>query len=154
MFSVGLDSLHHRLKIPEIIERIKNPEHIHAGLAGLIHKKSGHVVCVVAITHKVLAPEQHGKRGFLDVFLQSPDAVKGVLAQKPVHGIKGGATPHFHGPEPHTVHFFSYGQHVLGSHPGRQQRLVSIPKRIILNFDRVLRALFQKSIHQNLPSFS
>ena len=81
---------------------------------------------------------------------QGPDALEWIFTQEAVHGIECCASPHFHGPETNAVHFFSNGKHVLCSHPCGQQRLMPISKGVVLDFDGILLARFQKIVHKNL----
>ena len=122
------------LKISEIIDGIKHPKDINPHLGGFVHKQSRHIIRIVTISHQVLPSQQHGERGLFKIFFKDPNALKGIFTKKSVHGIEGGASPDLHSPESHAVHLFGYGDHILCPHPCCQQRLMPVPKCIILNF--------------------
>ena len=124
-------------KIAVIIQGIKGPEYIHAVSSCPLHKGLGNIICIIAVSHKVLGAEQHGKRGFGGIFFKCPDPFPGIFIQKAVHGVKSGATPGFKGPETNFIHQLGNRDHVLGSAPGGKEGLVAVTQGQIHNLDRV-----------------
>jgi hypothetical protein len=102
-------------------------------------KGVGHVVGIVAVAHQVLGAQQHGEGGLFEVALQGADPLPGIFVEKAVHGVEGGAAPGFHGPEPHLIHQFGHGDHVLGAAAGGEQALVAVAEAQIHDLHRIFR---------------
>ena len=109
------------LQVPRVIHGIENAEDInavcHSPLDELVHQ----VVSIVAVAENVLAAKEHLLRRLGHDLLQFTDALPGVFTQVADAGIKGGATPAFHGPEAQVVKFLGYGQHVIQAHASGKQ---------------------------------
>ena len=72
-------------------KRVEDPEDVHPGLGGVAHEPVGEIVGVVPVSHQVLAPEQHHGGGLLQDPLDGADPLPGVVPQKTVGGVEGGA---------------------------------------------------------------
>jgi len=58
-----LDPVHRALHVPDIVERIENTEDIHPVFIGRVDKPVDNIVRIVAVSHQVLATEEHLDRG-------------------------------------------------------------------------------------------
>ena len=56
-----LHSLHGVLEVAGIVERVENPEDVHAVFSGFFNKLIDDAVFVVTVSQKVLAAKQHLK---------------------------------------------------------------------------------------------
>jgi len=66
-------------KVAVIVQGIKGPEDIHTVGGGPLHESPGQIVCIIPISHQVLGPQQHGKRGFLHIAFQGANSLPGIL---------------------------------------------------------------------------
>ena len=130
----GLDR---HFPVAHVVKRVEDPEDVHPGLGGVAHEPVGEIVGVVPVSHQVLAPEQHHGGGLLQDPLDGADPLPGVVPQKTVGGVEGGAPPNLDGKVAHLVHALHEGNDVLGPHAGGQQRLVTVPKGGVGEFDGI-----------------
>ena len=59
MGAAFLDHRHNGFKVTIVIQGIKGSENIHAVVRRLFNKKFGHIIGIISVPHKVLAPQQH-----------------------------------------------------------------------------------------------
>ena len=64
--------LHRALHVPDIVERVKDPEDIHAVLIGGCNKTVDYVIGIMARPDQVLAAEQHLYRRMFQFCLERP----------------------------------------------------------------------------------
>jgi hypothetical protein len=136
------DFLHGRdgtLDVAGVVEGVKNPEDIHAVLGGLLHKMVNNVVAIVAVAQQVLATQKHLQPAVRHQRTECPQPLPRILVQKPDTRVIRGTTPTLHTPEPRGINISTRTHHVLSGHPGRHQRLVSIPKGQLCDPDLPLR---------------
>jgi hypothetical protein len=105
---------------------VEDAEDVHAVLDGPVAELVDDVIGVVAVADGVLAAEQHLGRRLLEPLLDFAETLPRVLFQEAEAGIEGGAAPAFDGVVADGVHELEDGDHVLGAHAGREERLVAI----------------------------
>jgi len=135
VFAVFEDDLDGGLEIPEVVEGVEDAEDIDAVVAGALHEGFHNIVRVVLISHQVLATQQHGEGGFLEVLFEGADALPGIFTEVTVHGVEGGPAPHFHGIIAHLVHQLGHMQQVFCPAPGGKEGLVAVAEAEVLDFD-------------------
>ena len=135
----GLDGRDDDFEVAVVVQGVEDPEDVHAVGGRPLDEGLGDVVGVVAVADQVLAAQQHRERGLLDVLLQDADALPGILAEEAVHRVEGRPAPDLHGPEADLVHHLGDREHVFGPAAGREQGLVAVAQREVLDLDGVLR---------------
>ena len=123
-----LHRVHGRLHVADVVHGVEHPEDVDAVLRGLFDEGLDGVVRVVVVSHDVLAPQQHLQPGIGHGLPDQPQALPGVFVQVPEARVERGAAPHLDRPEADLVEILGDGQHVLGAHARRQQRLVCVPE--------------------------
>ena len=116
------------LQIAHIIHRIEHPEYINAIDRSALNKLLYHIVRIMAVTKNILPAEQHLLGSIRHRLFNFTDPIPGVFAQKANAGVKGSPAPGFHRPVAYLIKFLSNGQHIVDTHTGRKQRLMSIAK--------------------------
>ena len=146
--AVLLHKLYRCLDVPGVVQSIENTHHINAVLQRLLNKGLYHIVSVMAVAQKVLAPQQHLQLGVGQALFQGAQALPGVFVQKAHAHVKGSAAPAFQGPVANAVQKGQHLHHVLQLHAGSRLRLVGVAQNGI----HYLKGIFS----HNLPyaSFS
>ncbi len=135
----GLRVVPHRFhgdfEIRQIVERIEDPEDIHARFRGVLYEGSNDIVRVIGVAHAIGAAEKHLGADVGDFFPQIAEAQEGVLVEKAHARIEGRAAPAFEAVEIVGVlrHAISDLEHVVAAHASGQKRLVGIAKSGIRN---------------------
>ena len=128
-----LARLFHRLnaglKIPHIVERVKNAEHVHSIGGSLLHKALHDSIFIVTVSQQVLAAKQHLQPALRKQFAEHTQPFPWILIQEANAGIESCASPAFHRPVAGIVDVFAGRDHVIHRHPGGEQTLVSISER-------------------------
>ena len=78
-----------KFHVPNIIDRVKNPENINSVLVGLSNEFLDHVIRIVPVPYEVLAPEQHLSIGIFHFFLDISQALPGIFVQVADAAVKG-----------------------------------------------------------------
>ena len=91
------DGVDGRAHLGDVVERIEDPEDVHAGLGGLLHKRAAHRIGVRGVTDGVAATQQH-----LDVHIrhglaQLIQACPRILEEEAHGHVVGGTAPGLHG---------------------------------------------------------
>ena len=114
------------LAVSNIVQTIEDQEDINAGLGGLGDEAIYHIVRIRGITQQVLTTQQHTQRSLLAVLFEHADALPRVFTQETDAGVKGCAAPHFDTLETKIVHLLQHGDHVLRTHAGGDQGLLTV----------------------------
>jgi hypothetical protein len=136
---VDLDRrLDRRLEVPEIVQRVENPEDIDAvdrtALDELLHQ----VVSVMAVAENILAAKQHLLWRIRHGGFQAANALPRVFSEVANTGIEGRPAPGLDRPEADLVEFAGDRQHVVDPHTRRKQALVRVTKHEFGNTERFL----------------
>ena len=126
---VDLDRrLYRRLEVPEIVQRVENPEDIDAvdrtALDELLHQ----VVSVMAVAENILAAKQHLLWRIRHGGFQAANALPRVFSEVANAGIERRPTPGLDRPEADLVELAGDRQHVVDSHTRGEQALVRVTK--------------------------
>ena len=123
-----LHGLHRGLEVGQVIERIKDPENIHAVLGRMFHKRLHDIVRIVGVTHRVGAAEEHLKTDVRHGLAQLAQALPRILAQETHRRVEGRATPHLEAEQARRTARDGVGgvEHVLGAHACGKQALVRV----------------------------
>ncbi|VVB72330.1 Uncharacterised protein [uncultured archaeon] len=116
------------LHVADVVHGIEDPEDIDAVCGRLLHKSIHNIVGIMSVSDQILSAKQHLHRSVWHGLLQRPKPLPRVFIQIPNAGIECRSAPHFQREESNLVHLLRNGEHVSGSHPGGQERLVSISK--------------------------
>ena len=127
MAASALHCIERRLQVPGVVQGIEDPEDVHAVLHRAVTEGAHPVVRVVAVADGVLAAEEHLGGGVLEARFDLAQAQPGVFLQEAHASIEGGAAPAFDAVVADCVHPLERGDHVLGAHARREQRLMAIP---------------------------
>ena len=115
----------------DVIERIEDPKDVHPGGRGLGDKGVGDLQRVGGVADRVAPTQQHLQRNIGHLLTQQRQPLPRVLLQKPQGDVVRSPTPDLRREQ--TRHRMGHrrgrGQQVTGTHPGGQQRLVSITER-------------------------
>ena len=124
------------LQVTEIVQRIEDPEHVDAVGRATLDEFFNQVVRVVPVAQDVLTAKQHLLRRVRHCRFEPPDPFPRILAQVADARIEGGAAPRLDGPKTHPIEFVRNWQHVVDTHPRRQQTLMSIAQYEFGNSER------------------
>jgi len=123
-----LDLVGGHFHVPEVVQGIEDPDDVKAVAHGPLDELTDGVVGVVAVSHHVLAPEEHLELRLLEELPEGAEPLPGILVKKAHAGVEGGASPNLHGMEAHVVHHLRDGSHVDDAHAGGHKGLVSVPE--------------------------
>jgi len=126
MFAGGFYGFDGHAQVTHIVHRIEDTEHIDAIHCCLGDEGFHHIVAVMAVAQQVLTTQQHLQAGVRQRGAQFAQALPRVFFQKAYAGVEGRAAPDFQGPVADFVELVADRQHVVGTHAGRQQRLVGV----------------------------
>ena len=115
----------------EVVQRVEDPEHVHARLRRLVDERLDQVVRVAGVPDRVRAPDQHLEQEVGHRRAQRPEPRPGVLVQEPVRGVERGTAPALEAEQLGREPGGGRGdlQDVVGPHPRRQQTLVRVAHR-------------------------
>jgi len=122
------DGRHRPLHVPDIVERVEDPEDLDSVLDGGRDKPVDNVVGIVAVSDQVLATEEHLDAGVRKALLQAAEALPGVLGDIPDAGVEGRAPPRLDRPEACLVEQAGKGEHVLSPESSGNERLMGVPQ--------------------------
>ena len=122
-----LDRVHRGPHVAGIVEGVEDAEDIDAVGRGPFDEGLEHVIGIVAVAKDVLTPQQHLETGVGNRLAQGPKPLPGILLEESQAGIESRPAPDLQRPVADLVQLSGNRQHILGPHPGRQQRLVGIP---------------------------
>ena len=138
-------------QVPDIVQRIKNPDHVNAVCHRLLYKILHHIVCIVPIAQHILTTEQHLQLGVGHVLFQRTQTLPGILVEKPQAGIKGRTAPALDGVITHLIQLFQNRQHLSSGHTGCDQGLVCVTEHGFRNL--YFSHIFHHSSAQSGKSF-
>ena len=122
----ALHALEGGLKISGVVECIEDAEDVHAVLDGALAEFEHDIIGVVAVTDGVLAPEEHLRGRVLEARFHIAQPLPRIFQQETHGRVEGGAAPAFDAAVADGVHPLEGGNHVLGPHARRQERLMPV----------------------------
>ena len=134
LFLAGLDR---SLKVAQVVQAVKNTDDVDAVGDGLLYEILDNIVCIVAVTKKVLAAEQHLEFGLLEAGFELAKSFPRIFLEETKTGIESRAAPALYGVVTDIVHLVDDGQHNLGRHTGRDQGLVRVTQDRLCDLDRL-----------------
>ena len=134
MGSKALCDLDREFHIPDVIDRVEDPENVNAVFISFCNEFFNHVIRVVPVSDQVLPAKKHLGMGIVHFLLDIPKALPWIFIQVSDTAVKGGTPPHFKGEIPYLVQMFDHFEHVPRPHPGGQEGLVCIPEDGFSNF--------------------
>ena len=125
-----VDGRAHRI---HIVQRIENPENIHPGRGRLINKRARDQLRIRGVAHRVTPAQQHLQTDVGHRLPQRGQPLPRIFLQKAQRHIISRATPALHRQQlrGQPRHIRRHQQQPVGTHPGRQQRLMRIAERRI-----------------------
>ena len=114
----SLTALDGRFHVADVVQRIENAEDIDAVFDRQTHELAHHIIGVVAVSHQVLAAQQHLQARVLDPLPDGLEALPGVFVEETYAAVEGSAAPDLEREEAHLVQLAQDIQHVAGAHAG------------------------------------
>ena len=108
-------------KVPQIVEAVKNSDPVNAVGDRLLYEILHYVVAVMAVAEKVLAAQQHLKRGLLKSGFKFSESVPRIFLEESKTGIESSSAPHLYSLIADLVHFIYDREHHFGGHSGRNE---------------------------------
>ncbi len=123
--------VHGHLHVRQPIERIEDAEQIHARGGRLAHELLDHVVRIVRVAQGVRGPQQHLEQDVRDPLAQIGQSLPGTFLEEPHGRVERRPAPHLDGEQLRAGARVGVGdgQHVVGAHASRQQRLMGVAER-------------------------
>ena len=126
-----LDRRGGRLEVADVVERVEHSEDVHPVLGRLVHEAADDIVAVVTVADDVLAAQQHLQGRAHDMLLDQAQTLPRVLVEEAQGGVEGRASPALERVVADLVHLLEDGEHLVGAHARRPQRLVAVAQRCI-----------------------
>jgi len=104
------------LQVAHVVHGIKDAKHVHAVGSATFDKFFDDIVGVMAVTKRILTPQQHLHGRIGHGFLKLAQALPGVFAKVADTGVEGCSTPGFQRPEANLVELCRDRQHVFNTH--------------------------------------
>ena len=122
-------SLNSEEQVVDVVQRVEDPEDVHAGGVRLLDELLDEVVRVGRVPDRVDAPQQHLEGNVRDLGPELLQPLPGALVQEPHGDVKGSPAPHL---EAHAVLQRPRGvlraaQEVVRPDPCRKQTLMGVP---------------------------
>ena len=111
------------------VEGVEDTEDVDARFGGLFDELDDQVVGVSGVAYGIGAAQQHLKTDIGNGLAEKLEPLPGAFLEEAQGHVEGGATPYFHGEYVIGVvlcEAAGYLHHIVGAHPGGQQRLVRI----------------------------
>ena len=134
LFLAGFDR---SLKVAKIVQAVKDTDDVDAVGNGFLHEILDNIVCIVAVSQKVLATEQHLKFSLLKAGFKLAKSLPRIFLEEAEAGIKSRAAPALNSVVADLVHLVDDGQHNLSGHTGRDQGLVRVTQDGLCDLDRL-----------------
>ncbi len=131
-FRDGRPGLPYRLDggphLVDVVEGVEDAEDVDTGGRRLLHERVGHLGGVRRVAHGVAAAQQHLQADVRRGLPQRRQALPRVLGEEAQRDVVGRAAPALQGQQlgQGAGHHRGDGEHVLGAHPGGEQRLVGV----------------------------
>jgi hypothetical protein len=126
--AVVADGFHRHLHVRQVVERVEDPEDVHAGVRRVLDEAGDDVVRIVRIADGVRAAEEHLETDVRDLFAQAAEAVPRAFAEEAHRGVEGRSAPHFQREKLGRAvgDRLGHAQHVEAAHAGGDERLVGV----------------------------
>ncbi len=126
MFAAGFDLTDGSVHVADVVQGVEDAEDVDAVCGRPFDEPFQHVVGIMPIADEVLPAQQHLQFGVGHGGPQRAEPFPGILFEEAQAGVEGGAAPDFERPIADGVELLGDGQHVLGPHAGRQERLMAV----------------------------
>ena len=126
------------LKIPDIIQTVKDTDDVDPVCAGFLDKIFHYVICIGTVSENVLSTEQHLQLCILEAVAELSQSLPGILLQKAQGSVESSSAPALDRVITDFVHLVDDREHLLCRHPGGDQRLMCITKDRLRYFNRFL----------------
>mmetsp|Transcript_21716 Transcript_21716/g.28550 ORF Transcript_21716/g.28550 Transcript_21716/m.28550 type:complete len:305 (-) Transcript_21716:529-1443(-) len=90
-------SIYTQFQVFKVVQRIKDTEHIHSRLLGLVTEFVNNIVGVVGVSNSIGTTEEHLEWNIRNLFSQLFKTIPGIFTKESHGNIEGGTTPHFQG---------------------------------------------------------
>ena len=124
------------LKIPDIVQAVKDTYDINSIGGGFLHKIFHYIVGIGAISENILSAEEHLKLCMLESVAELSQPLPRILFKETQRCIKCCAAPAFDRVVPYFVHLINNRKHLFCCHSCGDQRLVCITKNRLCNLNR------------------
>ena len=127
-FPVLADGLHGDLHVRQVVQRVEDAENVHPAVGGVLDETGDDVVGIVRVTDGVGAAEEHLEKDVRHLRAELAEAFPRALVEESHRGVEGRAAPHFQGEHLRRAVRVGvgHGEHVVGAHPGGDERLVGV----------------------------
>ena len=113
-------------QVAEIVQRIEDTDNVNTVLDAQFNEFFDNIIMIVLVTQQVLSAKQHLQPGIGHIFADVPQPLPGIFSQITQAGVKGRATPAFHGIVSGLVHHGQDFFEICIRQPGRHQGLVGV----------------------------
>ncbi len=127
------DSLHRDLHVRQVVQRVEDAEDVHPAVGGVLDETGDDVVGIIRVTDGVGTAEEHLEKDVRHLFAELAEAFPRALVEETHRGVEGRAAPHFQGEHLRRSRGVGvgHGEHVVGAHPGGDERLVGVAHRSV-----------------------
>ena len=123
----ALHGLHRDLHVARVVEGVEDPKDVDPLTGRFADELADDVVGVVPVADEVLSPQQHLERRPGHRALERAQTLPRVLVQEPEADVERGSAPHLDRAVADRVEALRDRQHVARAHPGRDERLMTVP---------------------------
>ena len=129
--------------ISEIIERVEDPEDVHAVLGSLTAEETDYIVGIVLVSEDVLTADEHLKGSLLADFLDLAESLPRILVKVSEAGIECSAAPALKRVVTAVVQVLEYALEIRERHTGCDERLLCVTQHCFgdVNFHMKSRSL-------------
>ena len=119
---------HRSAHVRKVVQRVENPEDIHAALGGVFDETSHDIRRVVRVADGIRAAQEHLEADVRNPLAKLAEAVPRVLVEKTHRGVEGRPAPHFEAEKPGRTarHGVGHGEHVIAAHARGEEGLVRV----------------------------
>ena len=138
----GADRVDRRAHLRDVVEGVEDPEHVDAGLGGLVHERLGDLGRVRRVADRVAPAQQHLEADVGDRLAQRGEPLPRVLGEEAQRDVVRRPAPALDRPQLRrgAGDVVGDGQEVAGAHAGGEQRLVGVAEGGVGDRDPVLGA--------------
>ena len=125
-----------RLKVPQIVEAVKDTDDIDTVGDGLLNEILYNVVRIGLVAENVLAAEKHLQFGFLEAFAQLAQTDPRIFLQETKGRVKCSSAPALYGMIAYLIHLVDDRKHLVCRHTGCDQGLMRVTQDSLSYFNR------------------
>ena len=126
-----------RLKVPQIVEAVKDTDDVNTVGDGLLYEILYNVISIRLVSKDVLSAEEHLQLRVLESIAKLSQSVPRIFLQEAERCIESGAAPALYRVVSDLVHLVDDRKHLFGRHTGRDQGLMRVTQHGFSYFNRL-----------------